>query len=203
MSHSEPLPPTENHPSTDRTGRTQRACTQDMTIQALLDGRYQVIAQSGQTYFVTPDTNTCSCPDPASKCKHLRRVKLDIAFGELPHPVDCPTDAELAAREPARAPSTPTLPSTPTSIPAPATAVADGGQTVEQSSPPETDTASVAICRAISNRIRDLEREIDCYRAELHDLQTALSVIEDITEQPHTSEEATAVAALPHVHANR
>jgi hypothetical protein len=193
MSHSESSSPTESHPSTDRTGRTQRACTEDMTIRALLDGRYQVIAQSGRTYFVIPGTNTCSCPDPASKCKHLRRVKLDIAFGELPHPDDCPTDAELEAREPARAPPTP--PST--STPAPATAVADGGQTVEQSSLPETDTASIAICRAISDRIRDLEREIDCYRAELHDFQIALSVIEDITEQPHTPEEATAVAALP------
>jgi hypothetical protein len=195
MSHSEPSSPTDNHQSTDRIGRTQRACTEDMTIQALLDGRYQVTTQSGQTYFVTLGTDTCSCPDPAPRCKHLRRVELDIAFGELPHPDDCPTDAELEAREPVHAPPTPTSPATPT--PTPATAVADGGQTLETSSPPVTDTASVAICRAISDRIQDLEHEIDCYRAELHDLETALSVIEDVTKQPHTPEETTAVAALP------
>jgi hypothetical protein len=186
MSHSEPLSPTESHPSTDRTGRTQRACTEDMTIRALLDGRYQVIAQSGQTYFVDLTSGTCSCPDLAPKCKHLRRVKLDIACGELPHPDECPTDADLAASEPSRTLSTPT----------PATPLADGGQPADTDHESETVQPSLVICRAISDRIQDLEREIDCSRAELHDLQTALAVIEDVTELPLSPEEATAVPTL-------
>lgn len=187
--------PAESHISTLCDGRTHRACTETMTIRALLDGHYEIHSQSGRTYRVDPTNWTCTCPDSHHGCKHVRRVKLDIACGELPHPDDCPTDDNLAAREPPRAPSTPTQ------TPPPATAVADGGQTIETMPESETGTASVAICRAISDRIRDLEREIDCYQAELHDLQTALAVIEDVTEQPHLPTLAPPVPTHPPVNA--
>jgi hypothetical protein len=171
-----------------------------MTIKPLLDGRYNVHSQSGRTYIVDPITDTCNCPDPCQVagelgCKHVRRVKLEIAGGELPHPDDCPTDAELAAREPPRTPTTP-HPSPP------ATAVADGGQAVDSTPTNATRPAAAGICRAISDRIRDLEREIDCYQAELHDLQTALSVIEDISEYSRPPEPPTAATALSDAAAN-
>lgn len=201
MTHDTTAVGTPNDAPADCDGRTHRACTEAMTIQPLLDGRYKVHSQSGQTYVVDPTNSTCDCPDPCHDtgdrgCKHIRRVRLEIAVGELPHPDDCPTDAELAAREPPRTPATP-HPSPP------ATAVADGGQTVESTPHNTTEPpAAAGICRAISDRIHDLEREIDCYKAELNDLQTALSVIEDVTDHAGFSEPPATATALPNASAN-
>jgi hypothetical protein len=189
-----------NDAPADCDGRTHRACTETMIIQPLLDGRYKVHSQSGRTYITDPTNSTCDCPDPCHDagelgCKHLRRVKLEIACGELPHPDNCPTDAELAAREPSRGLAPPHL-SPPT------TAVADGGHAVDSTPSNATTPAAAGICRAISDRIRDLEREIDCYQAELHDLQTALSVIEDISEYSRPPGPPTAATALADAAAN-
>jgi hypothetical protein len=200
MTHDTTKTDTTNGVPADCDGRTHRACTETMMIQPLLDGRYKVHSQSGRTYIVDLTTDTCDCPDPYQAagelgCKHIRRVKLEIAVGELPHPDDCPTDAELVAREPPRTPTTP-HPSPP------ATAVADGGHAVDAGPDNGPTLAAAGICRAISDRIRDLERDIDCYRAELHDLETALSVIEDVTDHSGRPEPPTAATALPNASTN-
>lgn len=200
------------------TARTRRAINRSMTITACSPGAYLVESASGATYAVDlaphPDTNKaqtthCTCPDytdrePAGGCKHLRRVKLDVAFGELRHPNDWPTDDDLAEREPSHPDDQQET--------APVPLAADGGQvethsgsddtssaastdrhsnpdhalstpTVTDEAPLDTDLdTSRDICYRISERIQGLNHEIDCRRAELRDLKTALSIFEELTE---------------------
>jgi hypothetical protein len=59
-----------------------------MAVRPLRDGRYVVETDHG-TYVVDLDARTCTCPDHAirgSRCKHLRRVALDVSAGRVPPP---------------------------------------------------------------------------------------------------------------------
>lgn len=199
--------------------RTQRAIDESMTITTREPGTYHVESASGATYIVhlppessstEDDSPTCSCPDYTTQpsktdCKHLRRVKLDIACGELAHPNEWPSDAVLAEREPAR-------PNDMSSPVAPALAT-DGGEAVGES--PSTSSTSIGvspeiaveeptvtderpgevvldaprdICHRISERIREIEFEIEQRRGELKDLETTLSVFEDLVPELDGSE---------------
>jgi hypothetical protein len=198
--------------------RTQRALDESMTVTTREPGTYHVESASGATYIVhfppessstEDDSPTCSCPDHTTQpsktdCKHLRRVKLDIACGELPHPNDWPSDAELAEREPAR----PNDMSSPMSSPV----VTDGGQPLGTTTPSSTSIGASPeiateeptvtdeslreteldaprdICHRISDRITEIEFEIEQRRGELKDLETTLSVLEDLVPELDSSE---------------
>ncbi|WP_083894011.1 SWIM zinc finger family protein [Haloferax mucosum] len=70
------------------TGRARRARTEPMAVRPLRDGRY-VVETDGGTYVVDVDARTCTCPDHAirhARCKHLRRVAIEITRGEVPPP---------------------------------------------------------------------------------------------------------------------
>ena len=57
-------------------------------MRPLRDRRY-VVETEGGTYVVALDAGTCTCPDHAirgSRCKHLRRVAIEITAGRLPAP---------------------------------------------------------------------------------------------------------------------
>ncbi len=59
-----------------------------MAVRPLRDGRY-VVETDGGTYVVDIETRTCTCPDNAirhARCKHLRRVAIEITTGEVPPP---------------------------------------------------------------------------------------------------------------------
>ncbi|WP_200530951.1 SWIM zinc finger family protein [Halorubrum sp. LN27] len=59
-----------------------------MTVRALRDRRY-VVETDGGTYVVALDAGTCTCPDHAirgSRCKHLRRVAMEVTSGVVPAP---------------------------------------------------------------------------------------------------------------------
>jgi len=59
-----------------------------MTIRPLRDRRY-VVETDGGTYVVALDAGTCTCPDHAirgSRCKHLRRVAMEVTAGSIPAP---------------------------------------------------------------------------------------------------------------------
>lgn len=59
-----------------------------MTVRPLRDRRY-VVETDGGTYVVALDTGTCTCPDHAirgSRCKHLRRVAIEVNEGAVPAP---------------------------------------------------------------------------------------------------------------------
>ncbi len=58
---------------------------------ASVGATYEVVSESGNTYTVDIETETCTCPDweqrqPAGGCKHLRRVDLEIRTGITPAP---------------------------------------------------------------------------------------------------------------------
>jgi hypothetical protein len=59
-----------------------------MTVRPLRDGRY-VVETAGGTYVVDLRARTCTCPDHqirGARCKHLRRVAVDVTTGAVPAP---------------------------------------------------------------------------------------------------------------------
>ena len=67
-----------------------------MAVRPLGDGRYAVDSESGATYVVDLDTGRCTCPDHeirGERCKHVRRVAIEVTAGRVPAPdeqrVDC------------------------------------------------------------------------------------------------------------------
>ncbi|MFB6299451.1 MAG: SWIM zinc finger family protein [Halobacteriales archaeon] len=69
--------------------RSVRAWTERMAVTQLEDGRYTVESQSGATYIVDLTDGRCTCPDHVirdARCKHLRRVAIEINEGQLPPP---------------------------------------------------------------------------------------------------------------------
>ncbi|UTF55569.1 hypothetical protein [Natronosalvus rutilus] len=72
--------------------RTHRALSEDMNVRfASVGPTYEVGSESGNTYAVVVEAETCTCPDceqrqPVGGCKHLRRVDLEIQTGITPAP---------------------------------------------------------------------------------------------------------------------
>lgn len=77
--------------------RTKRAKREQMEISFLKKpGKYEVHAESGRYYDVDVVAETCTCPDfqqacndpdvPVDRCKHLRRVAIEIEAGLVPRP---------------------------------------------------------------------------------------------------------------------
>jgi hypothetical protein len=59
-----------------------------MAVRPLRDGRYAVETDGG-TYVVDLETHDCTCPDRrirGARCKHARRVALEVAAGRVPPP---------------------------------------------------------------------------------------------------------------------
>jgi hypothetical protein len=68
--------------------RAERARTEAMTVRPLRDGRY-VVETDGGVYVVDLDAGRCTCPDHSIRnvrCKHLRRVAIEVTAGNLPAP---------------------------------------------------------------------------------------------------------------------
>jgi hypothetical protein len=73
--------------SEDTEPRTKRAKTENMDVSFLAKpGRYEVHSASDSYYEVDVLEETCTCPDRAERCKHLRRVDLEIRAGLVPRP---------------------------------------------------------------------------------------------------------------------
>jgi hypothetical protein len=223
LSQSSEVP---NNMSTDQTdgvparyatlaARTRRALAEQMNTTTHGPGIYRVESQSGAAYIVdlpsrTDDATdrssaTCTCPDYRTStqeddCKHIRCVKLDVAFGNLPQPEETPTEDDQLEHEAV----------TPTGSAQPGTAsvATDGGAVKSEGNPangrksniPSTDapespsgpeikstvpnpTTQESIYQQIATRIREIEAEIDQRRAELQDLETTLSVFKEFQEE--------------------
>ena len=76
--------------------RSRRARTEPMSVLALGDGLYEVETDGGDTYLIDLTAGRCTCPDHVFRdvrCKHLRRVAIEITEGLVPAPgevaVDC------------------------------------------------------------------------------------------------------------------
>jgi hypothetical protein len=69
--------------------RSVRAWTEAMAVETLGRGRYAVEGQSGNTYVVDLLAGDCTCPDQTirgERCKHLRRVAIEVNRGRVAPP---------------------------------------------------------------------------------------------------------------------
>ncbi|MFC5971434.1 SWIM zinc finger family protein [Halomarina salina] len=69
--------------------RAARAWTEKMAVTAIGGGIYEIESDSGHTYAVDLLDGKCSCPDHqmrGERCKHIRRVALEITGGRVPAP---------------------------------------------------------------------------------------------------------------------
>ncbi|WP_435065285.1 SWIM zinc finger family protein [Halobaculum sp. EA56] len=75
--------------NTDTDPRAVRARTEPMTVYALRDDDAYLVDTEGGSYVVDLGSGTCECPDHeirGSRCKHLRRVDLEVGIGRVPAP---------------------------------------------------------------------------------------------------------------------
>lgn len=82
--------------------RAARAWTERMAVSALGGGRYAVDSQSDARYIVDLPRTRCSCPDHeirGERCKHLRRVAIEITEKRVPPPGFRATDCLACGRE--------------------------------------------------------------------------------------------------------
>lgn len=69
--------------------RSLRARTERMAVSAIGGGVYEVDSESDSHYLVDLVTGRCTCPDHMmrrTRCKHLRRVAIEINEGRVPSP---------------------------------------------------------------------------------------------------------------------
>lgn len=69
--------------------RAARAWVERMAVRPLGDSAYAVDSQSGATYVVDFEDNSCTCPDHQIRnqiCKHMRRVAIEISTKRVPPP---------------------------------------------------------------------------------------------------------------------
>lgn len=83
-----PEPPSDPFAvSDDDDPRTKRARTEELDVSLLQKGGvYEVHSASDSYYEVDVAAEECSCPDTAERCKHRRRVELEIGAGLVPRP---------------------------------------------------------------------------------------------------------------------
>ena len=77
--------------NTDLDPRTRRAIEEEMDIVFVGSGAYVVHSESGHRYRIDVFEGSCTCPDwqkPSSRarCKHMRRVELEIDARTVPRP---------------------------------------------------------------------------------------------------------------------
>ena len=90
----------------DLDDRSRRALTERMAVTAFGRGSYEVVGESNDAYLVDLPAGRCTCPDHRfrdARCKHVRRVAIEITAGRVPGPeqavVDCERCGETVFRE--------------------------------------------------------------------------------------------------------
>lgn len=76
-------------PGGPRGSRAERARSEPMAVLAVGDGAYDVVTEEDHVYTVDLAAGTCTCPDHrirGVRCKHLRRVAIDVTAGRVPPP---------------------------------------------------------------------------------------------------------------------
>lgn len=69
-----------------------------MQITPLGDTRYEVEGENEATYLVDIERGRCTCPDHTyrgERCKHLRRVAIEITEGQVPPPDHIAVECEV------------------------------------------------------------------------------------------------------------
>ncbi len=103
MTHPVDTPASQHQrlPPAGTAGRALRARTEPMTVRPLRDRRY-VVETDGGTYVVDLERRSCTCPDSAirgARCKHIRRVAIEINEGRTPAPYERPAICAVCGRE--------------------------------------------------------------------------------------------------------
>lgn len=89
-------------PESELDRRSVRARTEPMTVEALGDALYEIRTENGSTYLVDLSSRRCSCPDHTFRdvrCKHLRRVAIEITESRVPAPGQVAVDCETCGTE--------------------------------------------------------------------------------------------------------
>jgi len=100
MTHSAHTPASAalpDHSLGDLDDRSRRALTERMAVTALGRGTYEVVGQSDDAYLVDLPAGRCTCPDHRfrdERCKHVRRVAIEITAGRVPAPDQIAVDCE-------------------------------------------------------------------------------------------------------------
>ncbi|MFC6719570.1 SWIM zinc finger family protein [Natrialbaceae archaeon GCM10025810] len=95
-----PLPVPSTDPD-DLEERARRARAEAMSVLALGDGLYEVESESGHTYMVDLEAGRCTCPDHVfrdARCKHIRRVAIEITEARTPPPGQIAVECTDCAR---------------------------------------------------------------------------------------------------------
>ncbi|GAA0669461.1 SWIM zinc finger family protein [Natronoarchaeum mannanilyticum] len=82
--------------------RTRRALSERMAVTPLGGGTYEVATESDHSYVVDLEGGRCTCPDHTyrgARCKHLRRVAIDVSEGLLPPPGRAAAECEVCGAE--------------------------------------------------------------------------------------------------------
>jgi hypothetical protein len=82
--------------------RAARAWRERMAVSPVGDGRYTVTSEGGGNYTVDLRRKRCTCPDHTmrgERCKHLRRVAIEITEGRVPKPGFRAADCLVCGRE--------------------------------------------------------------------------------------------------------
>jgi ribosomal protein L37E len=82
--------------------RAARAWRERMAVSPAGDGRYTVTNESGGSYTVDLPRKHCTCPNHTmrgERCKHLRRVAIEITAGRVPKPGFRAADCLVCGRE--------------------------------------------------------------------------------------------------------
>lgn len=86
----------------DLDARSWRARAEEMSVTPLGGGVYEVDSESGNTYLVDLIDGRCTCPDHMyreQRCKHVRRVAIEINEGRTPPPGKLPRPCAVCGTE--------------------------------------------------------------------------------------------------------
>lgn len=89
MSYTTSPPKRSLQPGGDTETRADRARVEPMAVAPLGGGRYDVISRDDHVYTVSLPEGRCTCPDyrhRGVRCKHLRRVAIEVTAGRTPPP---------------------------------------------------------------------------------------------------------------------
>jgi hypothetical protein len=73
-----------------------------MSVEALGDALYEIETEDGTRYLVDLASRRCSCPDHTYRdvrCKHLRRVAIEITEGRVPPPGRVAVECSICGEE--------------------------------------------------------------------------------------------------------
>lgn len=100
MTHSAHTPASAallDAPIDDLDDRSRRALTERMSVRSIGRGSYEVVSASDESYLVDLPAGRCTCPDHrfrGERCKHVRRVAIEITAGRVPGPDQIAVDCE-------------------------------------------------------------------------------------------------------------